>query len=115
MAWPTADDVKRRLGITNASVSVTADIQLALDAAIEQVKLDVRGEDDSGDTDLGLAATTDPSLRAAALLLTVACYKAPDAPHGVAAIFDMGGIYVARQNPHYDRLLTGHRQTFGIA
>lgn len=100
--------------MTNASVSVTADLTLALDAAIEQVKLDVRGEDDSDDTDLGLDAP-DASLRAAALLLAVACYKAPDAPHGVAAIFDMGGIYVARQNPHYDRLLTGHRHTFGVA
>ena len=114
MAWPTADDVKRRLGITSSDASVTADVTLALNAAIQQVKIDVRGEDDSLDTDLDLD-DPDASLRAAALLLTVACYKAPDAPHGVAAIFDMGGIYVARQNPHYERLLTGHRQTFGVA
>jgi hypothetical protein len=41
--------------------------------------------------------------------------KAPDAPFGVAAIFDTGGIYVARQNPNYLRLLKGSRQRFGVA
>jgi hypothetical protein len=111
-AWPTVAQVKRRLGITNSDAGVTADVTLALNAAIEQVKLDTGGgavwDPEEGDP-------PDPtdSLSAAALLLTVACYKAPDAPHGVAAIFDMGGIYVARQNPHYDRLLVGSRY-FGI-
>jgi hypothetical protein len=107
-AWPTVAQVKRRLGITNSDAGVTADVTLALNAAIEQVKLDVAGEDPETDP------TPTDSLSAAALLLAVACYKAPDAPHGVAAVFDMGGIYVARQNPHYERLLVGSRQTFGI-
>lgn len=186
--WPTAAQVKRRLGITTADAGVGADIDSALAAAIEQVELDVGRPrialvplGDEADTNLletvadhgyeaddvvqfsdllgaaGLSSGTDyyvisdgltanrlkvsateggaavdittdleagfvravivptPSLSEAALLLTVAQYKATDAPHGVAAIFDTGGIYVARQNPHYQRLLVGQRERFGVA
>ena len=102
--------VKRRLGITSLDSGVDEDVALALDAAIEQVTIDT-GFD--ADLDSGTLEIT-PSLAEAALLLTVSCYKAPDAPHGVAGIFDMGGIYVARQNPHYERLLVGQRVRFGI-
>jgi hypothetical protein len=107
--WPTKEQVKTRLGITSAAFD--ADVQLALDAAVEQVLLDV-GRDP--DVDSGEVAVT-ASLHEAALLLAVACWKAPDAPHGVAAIFDTGGIYVARSNPHYERLIFGARETFGVA
>lgn len=108
--WPTAEMVKRRLGITSESSGIDEDISLALDAAIEQVILDT-----GFDTELD-SGTVEPtsSLAEAALLLTVACYKAPEAPHGVAGIFDTGGIYVARQNPHYQRLLVGQRSRFAI-
>lgn len=106
--WPTVDEVRSRLGMTNVS---GPDPSVALEAAIEQVLLDV-GRDpdwDSGEV------TVTASLHEAALLLAVACWKAPDAPHGVAAIFDTGGIYVARSNPHYERLIYGARETFGVA
>ena len=45
----------------------------------------------------------------AALLLAVMIYKGPDAPHGIAAVFDTGGITVAAQHPTYLRLLVGQR------
>ena len=109
--WPEADQVKRRLGINAADSGVNADVALALEAAIEQVVNDT-GYD--ADLDSGLLEITS-SLSQAALLLAVACFKATDAPHGVAAVFDLGGIYVARQNPHYQRLLVGNRIRFGIS
>ena len=109
--WPDAAAVKRRLGITNASTEQDADVSLALDAAIEQVLFDV-GRDP--DEDSGEVVPT-PSLAAAALLLAVSCFKAPDAPYGIAAVFDTGGLYVARDHPSYQRLLVGARETFGVA
>ncbi len=109
--WPDANAVKRRLGITNASAEQEADVELALDAAIEQVLFDV-GRDP--DVDSGEVLPT-PSLAQAALLLAVSCFKAPDAPYGIAAVFDTGGLYVARDHPSYQRLLVGARETFGVA
>lgn len=111
MPWPDAAAVKRRLNITNPSAGMDEDVELALDAAIEQVLIDV-GRDP--DVDSG-EVVPNASLQAAALLLAVSCFKAVDAPHGIAAIFDTGGLYVARQNPHYQRLLVGQRETFGVA
>lgn len=111
MPWPDAAAVKRRLNITTASTETEEDVQLALDAAIEQVLIDVGRDpdEDSGEV------VPNASLQAAALLLAVSCFKAPDAPHGIAAIFDTGGLYVARDNPHYQRLLVGQRETFGVS
>lgn len=111
MPWPDAAAVKRRLNITNASAEVEEDVELALDAAIEQVLIDVGRDpdEDSGEV------VPNASLQAAALLLAVACFKAPDAPHGIAAIFDIGGLYVAREHPAYARLMVGQRETFGVA
>jgi hypothetical protein len=109
--WPEADQVKRRLGITSSDSGVDEDVALALDAAIEQVINDTGWDADLDSGTLDITA----SLSQAALLLAVACFKATDAPHGVAAIFDMGGLYVARQNPHYQRLLVGNRVRFGIS
>jgi hypothetical protein len=109
--WPDVAAVKRRLGVTSVSAEVDADVELALDAAIEQVLMDV-GRDP--DVDSGEVEPT-PSLELAALLLAVSCFKAPDAPYGVAAVFDTGGLYVARDHPTYQRLLVGARETFGVA
>jgi hypothetical protein len=47
--------------------------------------------------------------------LAVMVSKAPDAPYGIAAVFDTGGLAVAAQHPTYNRLLTGHRRSFGIS
>lgn len=109
--WPEADQVKRRLGITSEDSGVDEDVALALDAAVEQVTNDTGWDADLDSGTLEITA----SLSQAALLLAVACFKATDAPHGVAAVFDLGGIYVARQNPHYQRLLVGNRLRFGIS
>ena len=97
--------------MTTTSEFSEDDVELALDAAIEQVLFDV-GRDP--DVDSGEVLPT-PSLSAAALLLAVSCFKAPDAPYGIAAVFDTGGLYVARDHPSYQRLLVGARETFGVA
>lgn len=130
-AWPTLAELKLTLGVTSTNRDVT--LTRALGAAIEQVGIDVgyrdvtvatlttvpaasgwlvRDEDDDPDV---VTITPNESLAQAALLLAVTAMKAPDAPFGVAAIFDTGGIYVARQNPNYLRLLKGRRLRFGVA
>lgn len=110
-SWPDADQVKRRLGITRADAGSTADVQLALDTAIETVQDDAReflaAQDPPGEPDARLAS--------AALLLCVSCYKAPDAPYGVAGVFDTAAIAVRDQHPQYQELLRGKRTDFGIA
>lgn len=78
----------------------------ALAAAIEQVHFDCGLAED---------AVPNASLSQAALLLAVTVSKSPDAPFGVAAVFDAGGLYVARMNPNYLRLLKGSRLSFGVA
>jgi hypothetical protein len=132
-AWPTLEELKLTLGVTTDVRDVT--LTRALGAAIEQVGVDVGYRDVAVD-DLDAApeltgwidyddadppapdvvtVTPNESLAQAALLLAVTAMKAPDAPFGVAAIFDTGGIYVARQNPNYLRLLKGSRRRFGVA
>lgn len=105
--WPSLEELKAQLGITVAlPLEREAILQRALSAAIDQVVLD---------TDiLYLDAPTD-SLAAAALLLAVRVTKAPDAPFGVAAVFDSGGLYKAVSDPDYRRLLKGARSSFGVA
>ena len=111
MAWPTLEQVKLQLGIT---ASVKDDlVQRGLDAAILQVKVDCIGSRaiEEGED------ITSPSVaqEQAAMLLAVMSVKAPDAPYGVATVFDTGALYVARQHPTYQRRLVGQRQTFGVA
>ena len=101
--WPDLEVLKQALGVTRDDKDAL--LTSALDAAIEQVQLDVGGE----------VADPSASLSQAALLLAVTVTKAPDAPFGVATTFDTGGIYVARHNPNYQRLLHGHRVRFGVA
>jgi len=109
--WPTLEQVKLQLGIT---ASVKDDlVQRGLDAAILQVKVDCIG---SQAIEEGEDITSPSSAQAqAAMLLAVMSVKAPDAPYGVATVFDTGALYVARQHPTYQRLLVGQRQTFGVA
>jgi hypothetical protein len=103
-AWPTLEDVKARLGVTTSSADQT--LQDALDAAVEQVT-----------SDCGGVPITDPSASQsqAALVLAVMVTKAPDAPYGVAAVFDSGGLRVAANHPTYQRLLVGQRTAWPIA
>jgi len=135
--WPTVAEVKQSLGVTtDAKDSV---ISAALGSAIEQVAVDVgyrvisvTEDSDPPGTFVLMASTYDPdleddaqpdpaeieptySLSQAALILAVMAVKAPDAPYGVAAVFDLGGMRVAAQHPTYLRMLTGHRLRFGVA
>jgi hypothetical protein len=117
--WPDVDAVKRRLGITRNDAELNADVQLATAAAIEAVQADcaawLAGTFPSADAD-DPPTPRDPDARlaSAALLLAVSTYKAPDAPYGVAGVFDTAAIAVRDQHPQYGELLRGHRHDFGI-
>jgi len=110
--WPELEQLKLVLNVnTDARDSV---LTPALAAAIDQVKIDCAGTPEAfDDTSEGLEVTD--SLSQAALLLAVMVTKAPDAPFGVAAVFDTGGLKVAAEHPTYLRLLTGNYHAFGIA
>ena len=125
--WPTLGLVKQALGVDHATKDVL--ILQALAAAIEGVVTDCGGSavtvsftSGTPTVDLTTPEPDEPveipvteSLAAAALLLAVSVMKAPDAPFGVASTFDTGGIYVARHNPNYTRLLKSNRVRFGVA
>jgi hypothetical protein len=125
--WPNLALLKQALGVDRSDKDDL--LEQALGAAIEGVIIDCGGDPvsvsfSSDDVTVSLVDASaeepveidvDDSLAAAALLLAVSITKAPDAPFGVASTFDTGGIYVARHNPNYTRLLKGHRVRFGIA
>ena len=118
-SWPDVDQVKRRLGITRVDAGLTADVQLALDASIETVQQDAAdwlAGTFPADQATDPATVRDPDARlvSAAILLAVSCYKAPDAPFGVAGVFDTAAIAVRDQHPTYVELLRGHRSDFGV-
>lgn len=134
MEWPTLAELKQALGVKTDDRDLV--LSRALTAAIEQVCTDLGYSDvtvaedsdsppvvvadgwyrlDEDDEHDVVTIVPNASQSAAALLLAVSVAKAPEAPFGVAAIFDMGGIYVARQNPNYVRLLKGGRVRFGVA
>lgn len=131
--WPTVGEVKAALNVnTTARDAVIAS---AVGAAIEQVCHDlgyrgvtvttpnavpaatgwVEEYDDSDEDETPAAIVPSYSMENAALILAVMTVKAPDAPYGVAAVFDTGGLRVAAQHPTYRRLLTGNRVAFGVA
>ena len=110
--WPDLDQVKLALGSTSDGHDEI--VTQALAAAIEQVKIDVSGTTaEFDDTDYPDGPTS--SLAHAALILATMAVKAPDAPFGVAAVFDTGGLKVAAQHPTYLRMLVGQRKTWGLA
>lgn len=103
--WPDLGQLKQVLGVTtDARDAVLAD---ALAASVEQVQQDVGASE----------PIVDPtsSLAQAALVLAVMVAKAPDAPFGVAAVFDTGGLTVAANHPTYLRLLVGQRERWPVA
>lgn len=109
--WPTLEELKLQLGVTS---SVKDDLlQRALDASILQVKVDCIGSRAIEEGEDITAPSTSQSQ--AAMLLAVMTVKAPDAPYGVATIFDTGALYVAHQHPNYQLLLKGQRSSFGVA
>jgi len=136
--WPTVEAVKKSLGVTASDRDSL--IASALVAAIEQVAVDlgyqeisVEEDSESGPTRYVLTASLDVhdpyndlpdpevveipptnKLSNAALILAVMVVKAPDAPYGIAAVFDLGGVRVAAQHPTYQAMLTGQRLRFGV-
>lgn len=110
-SWPTLDQVKQQLGVDNSAADDV--LQNGLDAAIEQVQIDVAGTVENFDVEYYNGPTA--SLSQAALILAVMACKAPDAPYGVAAVFDTGGLRVAAEHPTYLRMLVGQRRTFPLA
>lgn len=102
--WPTLDALKRALGVTTTDRD--ADLQAALDASVEQVEADC---DIPYREEAGEVVLVSGSMSQAALLLAVVITKAPDAPYGVAAVFDTGGLTVAATHPTYTRLLAADR------
>jgi len=136
--WPTVEAVKQSLGVTTPAKDDL--IASAVKAAIEQVAVDLGYQDitvseDSGsgeeryvltagvfvhDADTG-GDVTDPvevpptnSMSNAALILAVMVVKAPDAPYGIAAAFDLGAVRVASDHPTYTKMLTGQRVRFSV-
>jgi Phage gp6-like head-tail connector protein len=103
LGWPTLEELKAELGVTSSSSDAV--LAKALDAAIEQVGIDCGG------------AIVEPSSSQsmAALVLAVMVAKAPAAPYGVAAVFDLGALRVSKNHPTYLRLLVGQRKTWPIA
>ena len=109
--WPELETLKQVLNVTTDAKDEL--LTSALAAAIDQVKIDCAGTPEGfDDTSEGLEVTD--SLSQAALLLAVMVTKAPDAPYGVAAVFDTGGLRVAAEHPTYLRLLTGSHYSFGV-
>ena len=108
--WPDLDMLKQQLAVDNTSQDGM--LQLALDAAIEQVKQDVSGDAEGFTEDF--EDVPSASLAMAALVLAVGAAKAPDAPYGIAAVFDMGALKVEADHPSYRRLLAGHYHDFGL-
>lgn len=109
--WPDLATLKLQLGVTS---NIRDDmLSRALDAAIEQVTIDCLGSRAvaAGES----ISSPSHSQQQAVLLLAVTAVKAPDAPFGVASVFDTGVFYAARQHPTYQRLLVGQRSSFGVA
>jgi hypothetical protein len=107
--WPTLAVLKQQLGVDNTTQDAV--LQLALDAAIEQVQGDTA---DPGEWAAEFPTGPTASLAIAALILATMAAKAPEAPYGIAAVFDMGALKVAAEHPTYQRMLAGHRHTFGL-
>jgi hypothetical protein len=102
--WPTLAELKAELGVTDSLHDVS--LSSALAAAVEGVR---------ADTGIDVFAVPTDTLHRAALLLAVIVSKAPEAPFGIAAVFDVGAVQVARQHPTYTKMLKGNRVSFGIA
>ena len=129
--WPDLAMLKQALGVDRSDKDNL--LQQALGAAIEGVIIDCGGSEvavtwgSPPDDGVPVVDLLDPSaegpielgvtdkLAQAALHRAVTVYKGPDAPFGVASVFDTGGIYVARWDPTYQSLLKGHKKRFGIA
>jgi len=92
--WPDADELKQVLDITSDDWDET--VERVRQASIAKVKLDVGYWDEDIDS-------PDDALAQAALRMAELISLRPEAAVGVVA------------DPTYNRLLFGHRRSFGIA
>ena len=124
--WPSLDDLKRELGVALADTTADATLTSALAAATELVITDT-GRDEASVALLEdryeafLPSWVMPelviteALRQAALLMAVTIAKAPEAPYGIAAVYDTGAVAILRNHPTYLKLIKGSRVSFGVA
>lgn len=107
--WPTVEEVLVALGAPSTTPSTTA-LETAAAAAADRVRLDTGYVDPD-------PLEVPAMLWEAALLLAVVTMKAPEAPFGIAAVFDAGALHVARRHPAYGGMIKGHRRgnAWGIA
>lgn len=108
--WPTLEELKQKLDVASddwdggeESGGSSSRLTRTLAAAIAQVKVDAGGTADDLSWDEA-EDEPDASLSEAALVLAVDLWQGPD---------DTTGPPIRRAT--YDRLLKGHRRTFGIA
>lgn len=92
--WPSSEELKQVLDVTSDDWDTTLDRVRA--AAIAKVKLDVGSWDE-------LVDSPDDALSQAALRMAELLSLRPEAAAGVVG------------DPTYQRLLFGHRRSFGIA
>ena len=101
MSWPTLEALKQTLDVTTDDWDSEHHLQGVLDAAIENVKLDVGDWDDETDV-------VDAKLSRAAMLLAVRIAKAP------AEAAENTTWANRRQDVAYQTLLSGRRRRFAI-
>lgn len=101
MSWPTLEELKQTLDVTTTDWDGENHLQGVLDAAIENVKLDVGDWDETSDV-------ADAKLSRAAMLLAVRIAKAP-AEASEATVWAN-----RRQDTAYQTLLSGRRRRFAI-
>ena len=106
--WPDLEALKLTLNVKDDDFDETLESVLA--SAIEQVKIDVAGTAAAFDDEdsYPVYVVTD-SLEAAARLLAVRIAKAP------AESSEAVAWAAHRSDINYQRLLKGHRRSFGIA
>lgn len=126
--WPDLPLLKVALAIDNDAKDAL--LEGALAAAIEGVVADCGGSpvavtfgsggepsvdliDPSGDAVIEITVTD--RLARAALHRASTVYKGPDAPFGVASVFDTGGLYVSRKDPIYLSLIRGGKRRFAVS
>jgi hypothetical protein len=96
--WPTVEELAQVLNVENVT-DWGETLDRILESAIVKVKLDVGDWDDGSGGD-----EPDESLAQAALRMAELMALRPEAAAGVGM-----------SDPTYQRLLYGHRRTFGVA
>lgn len=101
--WPELDELKLKLDVK--STDWDEHLERILEAAVEQVQIDV-GEDVDEPTS---------SLAAAALVLAVDVGSTEGGEAGSGRSVAAAALSASTRLPKYQRLLKGHRMRFGMA